>query len=147
MTDGFGESRFQTLWPDHCVQSTWGAEFVKELTIDYAQDTVIRKGSRHDVDSYSAFMDESGRSTGMAEALRERHIEQILLCGVALDFCVGRTALDAVAEGFDTLIISDCTRGIDEKGCAAMKARLLEHGVRWIDHGRAMKIGRVAFQS
>lgn len=103
----------QMLWPDHCVQGTRGAAFHPALDIPRAE-TIIRKGFRSGVDSYSAFL-EADRSTptGLAGYLRERRIEQTFIVGLALDFCVAWTALDARGHGFETTVVDDACRAIN----------------------------------
>lgn len=103
----------QTLWPVHCVQGTPGAEFAPEL--DAGRITrVFRKGTRPEVDSYSGLFDNGRRhSTGLAEWLRGQGITRVTVCGIATDYCVKFTALDAVAEGFDVTLHLPACRGVD----------------------------------
>lgn len=109
----------QLLWPDHCVQGTPGAEFAPLLAVPQAE-LVIRKGCRSDVDSYSAFC-EADRSTrtGLAGYLRERGLTRVFLVGLATDFCVAWSAVDARAAGFETFLIADACRAIDTNGSLA----------------------------
>lgn len=103
----------QVLWPIHCVQDTWGSEFVTELNTA-AIDKVFRKGTDPTIDSYSGFYDNGHRkSTGMAEWLKDRGIEEVHVLGLAADFCVKFTVLDALKEGFKTTLIREATRGVD----------------------------------
>ncbi|MGO4524728.1 bifunctional nicotinamidase/pyrazinamidase [Microvirga sp. 2MCAF35] len=112
----------QVLWPDHCVQGTSGAEIPRELDIPHAQ-LVIRKGYNAGIDSYSGFKEADRRtSTGLAGYLKERGFRRVFCVGLALDFCVAWTALDAVEAGFDTYLIEDASRAIDTGGSLA-KAR------------------------
>src|SRR5262249_50350780 len=91
----------QVLWPDHCVQNSAGAALRGDLDVPHAQ-LVIRKGWRRDVDSYSGFIEGDGRTrTGLEGYLRERGIASVFVCGLATDFCVAWTALDARRLGFD----------------------------------------------
>ena len=109
----------QVLWPDHCVQGTPGAAFHPELRTDGA-DLVLRKGFRPGIDSYSAFFENDRTTpTGLAGYLRERGVERVLLTGLATDFCVGFSALDALASGFETVVLEDLCRGIDMEGSLA----------------------------
>jgi nicotinamidase/pyrazinamidase len=109
----------QVLWPDHCVQGTSGAAFHPGLNATKAQ-LVIRKGHHADIDSYSAFLEADRRTaTGLAGYLRERKLEKLYVCGLATDFCVAWTALDARAAGFDTTVIEDACRAIDLEGSLA----------------------------
>jgi nicotinamidase/pyrazinamidase len=109
----------QVLWPDHCIIDSPGADFAPGLSLPGAQ-LVIRKGFRRAVDSYSGFR-EADRTTptGLAGYLRERALRRVFLCGLATDFCVGWTALDARAAGFETFVIEDACRGIDTAGSLA----------------------------
>lgn len=109
----------QTLWPDHCVQDTPGADFAPGLDIAHAQ-LVLRKGYHADVDSYSAFLEADRRtSTGLAGYLRERGLRRIFIAGLATDFCVAWSALDARRAGFEASVIEDACRGIDVGGSLA----------------------------
>ena len=106
----------QVLWPDHCVQDTPGAEISRDLRIPHAQ-LVIRKGHNREIDSYSGFMEADRRtSTGLAGYLKERGFRRVFCAGLATDFCVAWTALDAKAAGFDTYLIEDASRAIDTNG-------------------------------
>jgi len=103
----------QVLWPIHCVQNTWGAEFVADLDADRITK-IFQKGTDPEIDSYSGFYDNGHRkSTGMAEWLREKGIEEVHVLGLAADFCVKFTVLDAISEGFKTVLIEDATRGVN----------------------------------
>lgn len=109
----------QVLWPDHCVQGTPGAAFHPELRTDGA-DLVLRKGFRPGIDSYSAFFENDRTTpTGLAGYLRERGVDRVLLTGLATDFCVGFSALDALASGFETVVLEDLCRGLDMDGSLA----------------------------
>ena len=106
----------QVLWPDHCVQGTDGANLHSALKVPHAE-LVIRKGYRKDVDSYSAFMEADGRTpTGLAGYLRERNLSRCYFVGLATDFCVAWSALDARKAGFEAAVIEDACRGIDVGG-------------------------------
>ena len=109
----------QVLWPDHCVMGTEDARLVEGLDAARAQ-LVIRKGFHPDIDSYSAFDEADHRTaTGLAGYLKERGVRRVFVCGLATDFCVAWTALDARRAGFDTTVIEDATRGIDLDGSLA----------------------------
>lgn len=122
----------QTLWPVHCVQGTPGAEFAPGL--DAGRITrVFRKGTRPEVDSYSGLFDNGRRhSTGLAEWLREQGVTRVTVCGIATDYCVKFTALDAVAEGFDVTLHLPACRGVDLQpgDIAAAVEAMREKGVR-----------------
>jgi nicotinamidase/pyrazinamidase len=106
----------QVLWPDHCVQGTSGAAFHPELDVTKAQ-LVVRKGYHRDIDSYSGFLEADRKTTtGLAGYLKERGFKKLYVCGLATDFCVAWTALDAHAAGFDTTVIEEASRAIDLDG-------------------------------
>jgi nicotinamidase/pyrazinamidase len=123
----------QMLWPDHCVQGTSGAEFHHDLVLPNAT-LIIRKGFRPAIDSYSAFFENDRQTqTGLAGYLRERGLKRVFLAGLAFDFCVGYSAIDAVRQGFAALVIEDACRAIDfEDSAAATKASFLSIGVACI---------------
>ncbi len=109
----------QVLWPDHCVQGTSGADLAPGLSVPHAE-LVIRKGYRQNVDSYSAFLEADRKTpTGLAGYLRERGLRHVYLVGLATDFCVAWSALDARKAGFAATVIEDATRGIDTGGSLA----------------------------
>jgi nicotinamidase/pyrazinamidase len=109
----------QTLWPDHCVQNTPGAAFHPALDLPRAE-LVIRKGYRAAIDSYSAFRENDRTTpTGLAGYLRERGFERVTLCGLASDFCVFYSAIDAREAGFATSVALDASRAIDIDGSLA----------------------------
>jgi nicotinamidase/pyrazinamidase len=106
----------QVLWPDHCVQGTRGAAFHEGLEPGKAQ-LVIRKGFHRDIDSYSAFLEADCKTTtGLAGYLKERGLKSLFVCGLATDFCVAWTALDARKAGFEVSVIEDACRAIDLQG-------------------------------
>ena len=123
----------QTLWPNHCVQGTAGAEFHKRLNVDRA-DAIIRKGMNPSIDSYSTFFENDRKTpTGLLGFLRERDVTSLLLVGLATDFCVAFSALDAVENGFDVKIRMDACRGIDNAGSMeAAIADLRKAGVKFV---------------
>lgn len=106
----------QVLWPDHCIQGTPGAEISRDLAVPHAQ-MVIRKGYNPSIDSYSGFKEADRRTaTGLEGYLKERGFRRVFCAGLALDFCVAWTALDAAAAGFETYLIEDASRAIDTNG-------------------------------
>jgi len=126
----------QVLWPEHCVRGTGGAALAPGLRAERAE-LVIRKGHQPGVDSYSAFL-EADRTTptGLAGYLRERGLTRVVVCGLATDYCVAWTALDARAAGFEAVVVTDAVRGIDvdgsvDRALAAMAAA----GVGFIESG------------
>lgn len=109
----------QVLWPDHCVWATRGAELSADLDIPQAQ-LIIRKGYNRQIDSYSGFQEADRETlTGLAGYLGERDVGRLYVVGLATDFCVGWTAIDAAAAGFDVSVIEDATRAIDTAGSLA----------------------------
>ncbi len=115
----------QTLWPSHCVQGTKGAEFHPALRSDLAQ-LVIRKGFRTGIDSYSAlFENDKTTPTGLDGYLRARGISALTLVGLATDYCVAFSALDAVAQGFDVTVLQDACRAIDLDGSLARQKQAM----------------------
>ena len=103
----------QVLWPNHCVQGTFGAEFHKDLDTTKA-NIIIRKGYRKQIDSYSAFYENDKKTlTGLDGFLKQNNIKKVYLCGLALDFCVYYSAVDAKTLGYDTYVILDATKAID----------------------------------
>ena len=106
----------QTLWPDHCVQGSEGADFHPDLNIRKTQ-LIIRKGFREGIDSYSAFYENDNITpTGLSGYLRERGIDTLYITGLATDFCVKWSALDGLKEGFEIYIVKDAVKGIDMEG-------------------------------
>lgn len=109
----------QTLWPEHCVQGTRGAEFHPELQLTRAE-LILRKGFRGGIDSYSAFFEnDHSTSTGLAGYLNERGLKRVFLAGLAYDYCVGFSALDARRLGLEAIVLRDACRAIDLNGSAA----------------------------
>ncbi len=109
----------QVLWPDHCVQGTDGAAIAKDINIPWAE-LIIRKGFHNDVDSYSAFLEaDKETKTGLAGYLKERRIDTLFVSGLATDFCVAWTAIDAAHAGFKVYVVDDACRGIDINGSIA----------------------------
>jgi nicotinamidase/pyrazinamidase len=130
ITLDYGE---QVLWPDHCVQGTPGADFHPLIRDGAARraELIVRKGFHRAIDSYSAFFENDRRTTtGLAGYLRERGFRRCVLVGLALDFCVRYSAEDAVAQGFEAVVLTEATRAIDLDGSkAAALAALKERGV------------------
>lgn len=124
----------QVLWPVHCVQNSKGAELAEPLAVKGTEFNV-RKGTNPEVDSYSAFFEADGKSkTILADWLREQGITEVFLCGLATDFCVSWSALDAVREGFKTFIIEDACRGIDVGGSMeAAKQQWRDKGIETVN--------------
>jgi nicotinamidase/pyrazinamidase len=123
----------QTLWPDHCVQGSKGAEFHPALQLPRTE-LILRKGFRPQIDSYSAFFENDRTTpTGLAGYLRERGLTRVFLCGLAYDYCVGYSALDARRLGFEPVILQDACRAIDLNGSVAkIEAEFASAGVQLI---------------
>lgn len=121
----------QVLWPDHCVQGTPDAALHADLHLPTAQ-LIIRKGFHAGIDSYSAFMEADRQTqTGLQAYLKQRGIRSVYVVGLATDFCVAWTALDAKTAGFDTSVVEDACRAIDINGSlAAAWAQMQSQGVK-----------------
>jgi nicotinamidase/pyrazinamidase len=126
----------QVLWPDHCVQGTDGAGLHKDLAVPHAQ-LVLRKGWRKEIDSYSAFLEADRKSrTGLEGYLEERGVKRVFVCGLATDFCVAWTALDARKLGFKSAVVEDACRAIDMQGSlAAAWEKMEKAGVARVQAG------------
>ncbi|MCC0030399.1 MAG: bifunctional nicotinamidase/pyrazinamidase [Brucellaceae bacterium] len=120
----------QVLWPDHCIQGSQGAEFHADLNWTRAE-MVVRKGFRPAIDSYSAFFENDHQTpTGLGGYLKERGLNDVVLCGLATDFCVGFSALDAAKLGFHVSVVMAACRAIDLDGSlAAMTQSMRDAGV------------------
>lgn len=115
----------QRLWPDHCVQDTWGAAFHRDLAVPHAA-LILRKGIHKEIDSYSALYENDRKTpTGLAGYLKERGFRRLFLAGLALDFCVRYTAEDASREGFAVVVVQDACRAIDVGGSLSSTHRSL----------------------
>lgn len=132
----------QTLWPDHCLQGTPGAEISSALHIPHAE-LILRKGFRRYIDSYSAFCEnDKCTRTGLAAFLRERELNRLFFAGLAYDFCVGFSALDAHRLGFEALVVEDLSRAVALPGTVEkINASFANNSVRRIQstdlHARA----------
>ncbi len=106
----------QTLWPNHCIQGSPGAQLHPDLDIPHTE-LILRKGFRRSIDSYSAFTENDGATpTGLAGYLRERNLQRLFFTGVAYDFCVGFSALAAVKLGFESIVLDDLSRAVGLPG-------------------------------
>src|SRR5919204_202774 len=124
----------QELWPDHCVQGTRGAQIHPGFP-DRAATLILRKGTRRDVDSYSAFRENVGPggtrpTTGLAAWLEARGVRRVFTCGLARDFCVKWSALDAADAGFETYVLDDLTRAVFPERSDEVDAAFAARGVR-----------------
>lgn len=125
----------QILWPDHCVQNTRGASFHQDLKLTRAE-AIIRKGMDRNIDSYSGFYDNNHeKSTGLTGYLRDRNAENLFFCGLAADFCVWYSILDAHREGFSVTLIEDATKPINTKEFDKIKHKMKKMGISIIESG------------
>ncbi|CAH0384229.1 unnamed protein product [Bemisia tabaci] len=120
----------QKLWPRHCVQGTWGSDLHKDLILPNGTVRIF-KGTKDDVDSYSAFWDNNKLSeTALNALLRKDGVTNVYIAGLAYDVCVRASALDALKLGYNTILIDDCSRGLDPAGIEATRKSVLEnHGL------------------
>ena len=118
----------QVLWPDHCIQESYGSQISEDLQTNRVE-AIFRKGMDPKIDSYSAFYDNGKRKdTGLAGYLKARNIDEVHVCGLAADFCVFFTAMDAITEGFKTSIISKATKAIDKGAFMEKKNTFIQAG-------------------
>ncbi len=131
----------QILWPDHCVQYTQGAQFAADLD-QTTWDKVFQKGTEVSVDSYSGFYDNGRRKdTGLSEYLRSKNVDEVFVVGLATDYCVKYTALDAVSEGFKTWVVVDAVRAVNlnpEDGSNSL-LHMQQQGVKLISSSDLIK--------
>lgn len=124
----------QVLWPDHCVQGRAGAELVLTEEVMNTAILTVRKGMNPEVDSYSAFMENDKETrTGLAGFLKDRKIDTVVLTGLALDYCVAYSALDAVDAGFRTIVVLEATRAIAEETKVAQIQAMRDAGVEIVE--------------
>ena len=130
----------QTLWPDHCIQGSMGAGFHPALRLPRAE-LILRKGFRKSIDSYSAFFEnDHSTQTGLTSYLRERGLTRVFLVGLAYDFCVGYSALDARRVGLPAVVVRDGCRAIDAGGSLErMEKEFAQAGVEVVDSGQLSK--------
>jgi nicotinamidase/pyrazinamidase len=134
---GYG---MQTLWPDHCVQGSKGAELHPGLELTHAE-LILRKGFRKEIDSYSAFFENDRETpTGLGGYLEERGLTRVFLAGLAYDFCVGYSALDARRLGLEAVILRDACRAIDLGGSVARIEKEFDlAGVRVVESDEVLR--------
>lgn len=126
----------QVLWPNHCIQGTFGAEFSSELnTKDIS--AIIRKGMNSEIDSYSGFFDNGKQNnTGLLGLLNDKKVSDVYVCGLAADYCVYYTAKDAVENGFNTYYIEDATKAISQENYQNCKEELRSLGVVFVNSNK-----------
>ena len=128
----------QVLWPDHCIQASDGAALAPALQTERIE-AIFRKGMNPEIDSYSAFFDNGHRkSTDLADYLHGRGVTEVVVAGLAADYCVYYSALDALAAGFATTIVTDATRAISPNGWAAAQTDLRTKGARLVKAAQLM---------
>ena len=125
----FEDGTVQRMWPAHCVQGSRGAEFLDGL-VRKDSDVVVKKGLVRTVDSYSGFASNDGHSevTPLEAMLLQRGITHVVVCGLAFEYCVGFTALDAVKCGFEVCVVRSCSRGLSDADCTTMSKKLFDTG-------------------
>jgi len=122
----------QTLWPNHCLQGSKGAELHPKLNT-LKCETIFRKGTNKEIDSYSAFYDNGHlKSTGLAGYLKEKGTTELFICGLAADICVYYSIRDAVKEGFKCFFIEDASEALDNEGFKKIKKEMVDMGVKII---------------
>jgi len=120
---------FQVMWPAHCVVGSDGAKFHKDLTL-LPSDKIVKKGTNKDVDSYSGFFDnDHKKQTELASILKQNGVTDVWVTGLAYDYCVGYSALDASGEGFRVAVVEDATRGVAPDTIKVMKEKLAATGI------------------
>ncbi|WP_177762866.1 bifunctional nicotinamidase/pyrazinamidase [Flavobacterium sp. I3-2] len=125
----------QVLWPNHCVQGSFGAEFHTDLNTQNIH-AIFRKGTDIEVDSYSGFYDNDQRkSTGLHGFLTELQVTEVYICGLAADYCVFYTAKDAATLGYKTVVIEDATKYIDKTNYEKAKQEMLTLGIEFVNTG------------
>ena len=135
----------QKLWPRHCVQGSWGARLHPELLVTGRETIDVFKGTKSNIDSYSAFWDNGKLSeTGLNSELKSRNITDVYVCGLAYDVCVGATSSHANEYGYRTVLVNDASRGVDCSDIAATKDRLINQSAMVVDSDRVgdMVMGR-----
>lgn len=123
----------QTLWPDHCIENTPGSEFPQSLEIDSIHHTFF-KGHNRNVDSYSAFFDlNKNPASAIHTFLTVHQVQRLFFCGLATDFCVKSSILDAVSLGYETHLILDCCRGISKETTEQALSEMKQAGVSFVE--------------
>ena len=132
----------QILWPDHCVQGSRGAELARAFNTNRVE-AVFRKGTDPGIDSYSAFYDNARRkSTGFEGYLKWKKVERVFLAGLAADFCVSYSIMDALAMGFSAVLIKDATRAISEDGFRTAEKVIRDRGAAVVQSGDLARLVR-----
>ncbi len=123
----------ETLWPDHCIQGSYGAEFYPDLNTNLVA-AIFRKGMNPEIDSYSGFYDNHHQiSTGLSGYLKEKNASTLYFCGLATDICVYFTIKDAISEGFSATLIEDAAQPLDNQNYQQLKKELIQSGVSVIN--------------
>lgn len=130
----------QVMWPIHCVQTTFGAEFHPDLETSKIE-AVFRKGTDTQIDSYSGFYDNGHlKSTGLARYLKEKGANKLYFCGLAAEYCVYFSMIDALAKGFDVTLIEDATRALDNDKFQKAKEDILSKGGKMIQSAELLAV-------
>jgi nicotinamidase-related amidase len=143
-SNGNVEEQEITLWPDHCVQGTPGCELLPELDTTYIEK-IIEKGGDPRVEAYSGFgppfRNPEVAMSGLSAHLRDKGIERVFVCGLALDYCVKCTAIDIAKAGYETFVVEDATKAVDqsEEGLKATKREMEEHGVTFLTYEEVLQ--------
>lgn len=123
----------QVLWPDHCVEGTKGAEFTKEWNSNKVS-VIFRKGTNAEIDSYSGFFDNGKRNnTGLLGFLKDKKVSEVYVCGLAADFCVFYSAVDASESGFKTYFLDFATKSITDSGLTEAKKVMITKNIAIIE--------------
>uniref|UniRef100_A0A0G4F7G3 nicotinamidase n=1 Tax=Chromera velia CCMP2878 TaxID=1169474 RepID=A0A0G4F7G3_9ALVE len=126
------------LWPVHCLSHSVGAAFHPKMTRS-ASDIIVQKGMDKTVDSYSGF-GSPPEDTGLDKILKEKGVKTVYCVGLAMDYCVGSTALDAARLGYETFVIEDAVRGVFPEGSQKMCAQLKEAGIRLVESSSVLSV-------
>jgi len=120
----------QVMWPNHCVQGSHGAEFHSDLGTPAKDEVIVQKGTDASIDSYSGFWDNGRKKeTKLEQYLKDKNVSRVYICGLATDYCVSYSALDAVTAGFETYVLWDACRGITAEGTEAQKQKMIKAGI------------------
>lgn len=129
----------QTLWPDHCIQGTQGAEFSTQLNTNKVE-AIFRKGTSPEIDSYSGFYDNGHKkSTGLSDYLKGKNVQQVYVTGLAAEICVFFTAMDSLNQGFETFLIEDATMALQQENFLKAKAHFEQMGGKLIQSNILLK--------
>lgn len=123
--------RTQVLWPPHCVQGTDNADILLDETLFTA---IVQKGTHNDHDSYSGFQDDGGKETDLDRLLKDHHVENLIIYGLATDYCVHATAMDALERGYRVVVIETLCKGVAPETTRAAVEDMIQKGIKITDH-------------